>query len=282
MKTSEKPNVLFITGAFVSHSGWDQWVDYFEKLGYNAVAPAWPEKDAAPTVLRARQPHDEGLANLTLTEVIDHYADIAASFDEKPIIIGHSLGGLITQVLVSRGLAKAAVAIHSVPPQGVIPYEFTFLKSTWKVLGLFSSMSKTYLMSFKDFQYAFVNGMPLKQQQEAYNLYAIPESKRVARGGLTSAAAVDFSKPHVPLLITAGSTDNVIPAHLSYRNYKKYKQNGSVLDYKEFQGRNHSVLTQDGWEGDAEFIAKWLKQNAETRKSFFPGVPTSLKEYSEA
>ena len=109
----------------------------------------------------------------------------------------------MTQIIVNRDLAAAGVAIHPVPPLGVFPYEFSFLKAGWKALGLFSSLKKTYLMSFKDWQYAFVNGMPLKAQQEAYDKYTIPESKTVARGGLTSAAKVDFKKYHPPLLITA-------------------------------------------------------------------------------
>ncbi len=99
------------------------------------------------------------MAALTLAEVIDSYVKVVKSFPEKPIVIGHSLGGLMTQIIVNRDLAAAGVAIHPVPPLGVFPYEFSFLKAGWKALGLFSSLKKTYLMSFKDWQYAFVNGM---------------------------------------------------------------------------------------------------------------------------
>lgn len=116
-------------------------------------------------------------------------------------------------------------------------------------------------MSFKDWQYAFVNGMPLDQQKKAYEENTIPESKTVARGGLTSAAKVDFAKPHAPLLITAGSEDTIIPAHLNLRNFKKYaKNNNSVLDYKEFPGRNHFVVGQPTWKEDADYILDWLEK----------------------
>ena len=130
---------------------------------------------------------------------------------EKPIVIGHSLGGLITQIIVNRGLAAAGVAIHSVPPFGVFPYEFSFLRAGWKALGLFTSLRETYLMSFADWQYAFVNGMTLDEQKSAYLQNTIPESKTVARGGLTKAAKVDFKKVHPPLLLTSGDKDNIIP-----------------------------------------------------------------------
>jgi pimeloyl-ACP methyl ester carboxylesterase len=258
MKISPTKTVVFITGAFVTHLSWAEWKAYFESKGYKTYAPAWPYKDDTPAALRARQPNDTNLAQLTLTELVDYYASFIKSLPEKPIVIGHSLGGLVTQIIVNRDLAAAGVAIHSVPPLGVFPYEFSFLKAGWKSLGLFTSLDKTYLMSFKDWQYAFVNGMPLAEQQKAYEDNTIPESKRVARGGLSKAAKVDFEKMHVPLLLTSGDKDHITPAHLNLRNYKRYKRNGSVLDYKAFSGRNHYVINQATWQEDADFILKWI------------------------
>jgi pimeloyl-ACP methyl ester carboxylesterase len=262
MKTINSKTVLFVTGAFVSNSGWDEWKTYFENKGYKTLAPAWPFKEGTAKELRDRQPNDTQLAALTLPELIDHYANIAKQLPEKPIIIGHSLGGLITQILINRGLGVAGVAIHPVPPKGVIPYEFSFLKAGYKVLGIFSSLKKTYLMSLKDWQYAFTNGMTLQEQIDTYEKNTIPESKTVGRGGLSSAAKVDFNKPHVPLLITSGDKDNIIPASMNLRNFKKYSQtNGSVTEYKEFVGRNHFVLGIPTWKEDADYILDWLNKH---------------------
>lgn len=260
MKTSPTKDIVFVTGAFVTNGCWDDWRTFFEHKGYRTVAPAWPFKDGTAAELRARQPHDTDLARLTLAEVVAHYAGIVQAYPEKPIVIGHSLGGLITQIIVNRDLAAAGVAIHSVPTLGVFPYEFSFLKAGWKSLGIFTSLDETYLMSFEDWQYAFVNEMPLEEQQAAYDQFTIPESKVVARGGLTSAAEVDYEKPHAPLLLTSGSLDNIIPAHLNIRNYEKYEKTDSILDYKEFEGRNHFVLGQPTWPEDAEYIYQWLEQ----------------------
>lgn len=260
MKTIKSKTILFITGAFVSHTCWDDWRVYFESKGYDTFAPPWPHKDATAQELRDRQPYDIDLATLTTKELIDHYADFAKNLPEKPILMGHSFGGLITQVLLNRELGVAGVAIHSAPPQGVFPYEFSFLKAGWKVLGLFTSMKKTYMMSFKDWQYAFVNGMEEKDQRASYSKYTIPESKTAARGALTDATKVDYNKPHPPLLFTAGSTDHIMPAHLNYRNYKAYKQNGSILEYKEFPGKNHFVLGLPSWKEDADYILNWLEK----------------------
>ncbi|MEX6688195.1 alpha/beta hydrolase [Danxiaibacter flavus] len=260
MATLKTKQIVFVTGAFVTNGCWDEWRTYFENRGYSTVAPPWPYKNGTAAELRNRQPDDVDLALLTLDEVINSYVDVVNSFPDKPIVIGHSLGGLITQIIVNRGLAAAGVAIHPVPPLGVFPYEFSFLKGGWKSLGLFTSLKKTYLMSFKDWQYAFVNTMPLEEQKTAYEQFTIPESKTVARGGLSKAAKVDFKKSHPPLLITAGSTDNIIPAHLNRRNYNAYKKNGSILEYKEFPNRNHFVLGQPGWQGDADFVYDWLQK----------------------
>lgn len=261
MASIQTKSIVFVTGAFVSNSCWDDWRIYFEGKGYSTNAPAWPFKDGSAAELRARQPNDTALAALTLEQLVNYYADIVKSYPEKPIVIGHSLGGLITQIICNRGLAAAAIAIHSVPTLGVFPYEFSFLKAGWKSLGLFTSLKKTYLMSFRDWQYAFVNGMPLAEQKAAYENLTIPESKTVARGGLTNAAKVDYNKPHPPLLLTSGTDDTITPAHLNIRNFKRYKKdNESILEYKEFAGRNHFVLGQPSWKEDAEYILNWIKR----------------------
>jgi pimeloyl-ACP methyl ester carboxylesterase len=201
MKTINSKTIVFVTGAFVSHLGWDHWKDYFESKGYTILAPAWPHKDGTPQELRNRQPNDTDLAKVRFLDVVDHYADIIRKLPEKPILIGHSLGGLLVQKLLQLDIAAAAIAIHSVPPQGVLSFEWSFIKSLWNPLGLFSSADKTYLMSFKDWQYSFTNDMSLEDQKHAYEISTIPESRRALRDPLSSAGKIDFKKPHPPILI---------------------------------------------------------------------------------
>lgn len=269
MKTKK---VVFITGAFVTHHGWDHWKNYFGEHGYDASAPPWPFKDLSAEDLRDRPPYDTDLASLTLRELVEYYVSIVASYPERPIVIGHSLGGLIAQIILNRGIAAAGVAIHSVPPLGVIPYEFSFLRAGWKSLGLFTSLKKTYLMSFADWQYAFVNGMPLPEQKKAYLENACPESKRVVRGALTPTAIIDWKKPHAPLLLLAGDQDTIMPASLNQRNFRRYPQEGSITEYKEFAGRNHFVLGQPTWKEEADFILEWLEKVLDWNKPDDSGV----------
>ncbi|MVT07867.1 alpha/beta fold hydrolase [Chitinophaga sp. ysch24] len=249
--------IVFLTGAYVSHACWDQWQSFFQEKGYNTMAPPWPGKDADTETLRRRHP-DKHLSAVTMDDVVNHYTSIIQKLPEKPILIGHSFGGLFTQVLLNRGYAAGAVAIHAVPPQGVFPYELNFLKSNLPTLGFFSSLDKTYLMPFKKWQFSFTNGMSLEQQKKGYEQLVIPESKRAARGGLTKAAYVDFSKPHPPLLLLAGTDDQCIPEHLCRRVHKSYRDRNSVTEYV-VNKRNHFVLGLPGWQKDAQFIYNWLQ-----------------------
>ena len=251
--------ILFCTGAYVHNSCWDEWIAYFSDRGYQTIAPPWPGKDADPGVLRSLQP-DARLAGIGMPQLVKHYEDIARGLPEKPIIIGHSFGGLIAQILMNKGLAAACVAIHAAPPQGVLPYELNFYKANAKAFGYFSSLKKTYLMPFKTWQFAFANGLDSATQRSTYNALAIPESKRILRGGLSKAAKIDFKKPHAPLLILAGSQDQCIPAHLCRRVYQRYTDRSSVIAYVEKQ-RSHLVLGLSTWEEDAGFILQWIQEN---------------------
>ncbi|MEO6980990.1 MAG: alpha/beta hydrolase [Mucilaginibacter sp.] len=257
MSTTTSKTIVFITGAFVSNTCWDQWKVYFELQGYQTLAPAWPYKDAPACTLRQRHP-DAEVASQRLANLTDYFADIVKKLPEKPILIGHSMGGLITQLLVQQDLAAAGIAIHSLQPQGIFTFKFSFYKAGWGALGFFTDTRKTYLMSFAGWQYAFTNGMSYNEQKEAYYNLLVPESKLLVRDATTSAAKVDFTRPHAPLLFLSGSADRFIPASLNYTNYKKYSHSQSVTDYKEFVGRNHFVLGQPGWEEHADFILNWL------------------------
>jgi len=251
-------SILFCTGAYVYHSCWDAWVAYFNDQGYEAIAPPWPGKNDDPNILRRRHP-DARLAAVTMPQLVKHYEDIARNLSEKPIVIGHSFGGLIAQILMNKGLASACVAIHAVPPQGVLPYEIDFYRSNTKAFGYFTSLQKTYLISFKTWKFAFANGLEPAAQRSSYEDLAIPESKRILRGGLTNSARVDFKQPHPPLLIVAGSQDQCIPAHLCRRVYQRYTDRSSVISFVEKQ-RSHLVLGLRTWKENAEFIYQWLQE----------------------
>lgn len=261
MQTENPKTILFITGAFVSNESWDEWRDFYENKGYKTVAPPWPYKNDTAEKLRKRHP-DQEIASIRLQQLLDYFEEIARSFSEKPIIIGHSIGGLMAQILNQKGLAAAAIAIHSVPPQGILSFKFSFLKAGWGPLGFFTSAKKTFLMTFSQWQYAFTNDMPFELQKSGYEQLAIPESKLVVRDTITSVAKVDFSKPHRPLLLISGDNDHTIPHQLNQKNFKKYTDKNSITDFKLFSGRNHFVLGQPGWQEIAIYILEWISEKS--------------------
>ena len=263
-KTEESVNkvssrtILFIHGAFVNYQCWDEWKSFFEKNGYTTVVPPWPHKNATAVELRNRQP-DSKVASIRLQQLVDYYDSIAKGLPEKPILVGHSIGGLIVQLLLQRDCGAAGVLIHSLPPKGAAT-NFTMLRSAKKALGFFTSTKKSYLMSFKKWQFAYTNGMSLDQQKVAYEKFAVPETKLGLRDAIKKVAKINFKKSHAPILFIAGSIDHSTPASVNKSNFKKYKKHdvNSVTDLKEFEGRNHFVLGQPSWKEDASYVLSWL------------------------
>ncbi len=249
--------VVFIHGMYMTPLCWENWLSYFGSRGYQYFAPAWPGRDQPIETLRKNHP-DPQLGNLTLSKIIDHLAETIRKLDEKPILIGHSMGALAVQILVQRDLAAAGVAIDSAPPMGIITAKWPFLKSNWPHITPFVSPDSPIEMTFERFQYTFVNTLPLEEQKTAYDRYVVPESRRVPRESLT--AKIDFKKPHPPLLLIAGSADNLIPASLNKTNYNKYKHSSSTTDFKEFAGRTHFIIGQKNWEEVADYILAWLNE----------------------
>ncbi len=193
---------------------------------------------------------------IDITRVVKQYTEKVKLLSEKPIIIGHSMGGLIVQLLLQQNLALAGVAIDSAPPMGLITAKWSFLKSNWPHITPFISKEKPIAMTFERFQYTFVNSMPLADQKLAYEKYVVPESRQVPLEALS--ARIDFSKPHPPLLFISGGADHIVPAALNKANFNRYKRSASKIDYKEFPGRVHFTIGQQGWENVANYILAWL------------------------
>ena len=252
-------SIVFITGTFIGQNCWDEWKLFFESKGYNCIAPAWPFKDAPPEELRNRHP-DLAIASNRLASVTDYFADAIRVFPQKPIMIGHSIGGLIVQLLLQRRLGAAGVAIHSFPPAGINTFKFSFAKAVWEAMAFFTSAKKSYLVSFQKWKRSFVNGLSCEQQKQLYYKYAIPESKGIIRDAFRCTVRVNFNKPHTPLLFTSGCRDRIIPDALNFINYKNYKNSNSITGYKRFKSHGHLVFDSPLWQEEAEFILSWLQQ----------------------
>lgn len=253
-KIQPTKTIVLIHGMYLTPDSWQEWKTYFEKQGYTVMAPAWPQHERSVAELRV---DSAALNRLTLAEVVDHYRQIIKALPEKPILIGHSMGGLVTQLLLQEGLAAAGVAIDSAPPKGLISLKYSFLKSNWGVINPFAPKTPLRL-SPEQFAYGFVNTLPKAEQQRIYERYTVPESRTVGKGPSTPTAAIDFSKPRVPLLLIAGAEDHTIPASLNYRNFKKYAKSPSTTEFVLFPGRSHFIIGQPGWQEVAKTVLDWL------------------------
>ena len=255
--------VVFIHGLWMHTSTWQQWMDYFNEQGYETLNPAWPGD--SPTVAACRS-NPAAIANRGVAEIVDSYAKIIATLPELPIVIGHSFGGLIAQILLGRDLASACIAIDPAPVKGVWQLPFSVLKAALPVLGNPFNYKKTNSLTFKQFRYGFANAIPEKEAKELYDRWTIPAPcKPLFQAAIASFAGTETkvntqNTKRGPLLITGGEKDNQAPPILGKASIKKY--NSAVIsDFKLFEGRGHSLAIDSGWKEIADYSLTWLKKN---------------------
>ena len=251
--------VVFVTGAFLGNNCWDEWISYFESVGYKCIAPAWPFKNASPEELRNRHP-DAAIASNTINTITNYFASIIQRMPEKPILIGHSVGGLVVQLLLQRGMASAGVGIHSFPTAGISRFRFSFFKEWWPAMGFFSPVTQTYMMTFRKWRNAVANDIEGEDQKQFFYKYATPESKLLVRELFGRITKIDLKKPHAPLLLLSGSQDKMIPTFLNQINYESYRDSFSIRDHKKFDSHGHLVFDSPFWKEEAEYVFNWLQQ----------------------
>jgi alpha-beta hydrolase superfamily lysophospholipase len=260
-KPMSSKTVVFVHGMYVTPTCWAGWQKHFEQRGYRTVAPAWPEHDPPAAAQRDKHPN-AALAALTLDDVLARYRQVIAGLPEKPILVGHSMGGLVVQLLLQEGLGTVGVAIDSAPPKGVISFKWSFLKSNWRHI---TGSDKTPAISDEQhFRYAFVNTLPEAEQHQAWLSEVVPESRRVGKGPTTKTAKIDFAKARPPLLMIAGEKDHIIPPALNKKNAAKYRA-PNVTDFKEFPGRDHWIIAAPGWQEVADYALGWISSQSQLR-----------------
>ena len=167
--------VVFVHGQWLHATSWDPWVDLFREAGYAPLAPGWPG-DADTAEETRRQP--DRVARKGIDDVVAHYAEIIRGLDRKPIVIGHSFGGLITQKLAGQGLAAGAVAIDPAPFRGVLPLPVSALRSAFPVLGNPLNKKKAVALTYEQFRYGFANEVSEEEAHELYEAYPVAGAGR--------------------------------------------------------------------------------------------------------
>jgi len=259
---TDRTPLMFIHGAWLSSNSWENFADYFEHRGYDVSAPEWPRKEGGVEELREASDEIEGLG---LTEIVDHYEQEIQALDEPPVLIGHSYGGLIVELLLDRGLGRAGVAMSPAPPKGILVLPFSTLKAGAPALAHPSKWHGVVPLTLDEFTYGFVNTFSPEDAAAAFEKYAVPETGQIffeagfANFHLHPPTEVHFkSGDRAPLLIVGAEKDHTVPASLSHKQYEKYEKSPAPTDYIEFAGRPHLMMIGEGWEEIAAGIESWV------------------------
>ena len=259
--SGESKTIVLIHGLWMTPTSWNRFREFYEQRGYRVLAPAWPRMQGTLEELR-RNPSK--LAGLGLLEITEHYEKIVRSLDERPILIGHSMGGLIVQLLLDRGLGAAGVSINGTAPKGIYRLPLSAIKAANPVLSNPFNFWRCVMLTFEQFRYAFANNMSAHDAKAIYEREVVPGPGRpifqAAFANFTPMAATDVNHSkcdRAPLLLIAGTEDLLVPPILNRINYNLYRFSAATTEYKEFTNRSHLIIAQKGWEEVAEFALSW-------------------------
>ena len=262
---SGRQPVVFVHGLWLLPSSWDAWRAHFEDLGYATLAPAWP--DDAETVEQARA-NPDAFAGKSVGQVTDHVAEVIRLLHRKPIVIGHSFGGLITQKLAGMGLATAAVAIDPAPFRGVLPLPLSALKASSPVLANPANYNRAVALTFDQYRFAFANAVSADEAAELYRTYPVAAPGRplfqAATANLnprTEASVDTLRADRGPLLVISGEQDNTVPWAIANASYKKQLRNPNPTEIIEIPGRGHSLVVDSGWREVADTAIAFLARH---------------------
>jgi pimeloyl-ACP methyl ester carboxylesterase len=261
---SGRPPVVFIHGLWLLASSWDRWGAVFDGAGYAPVLAGWPDD---PDTVEEGNEQPTVFAGKTVGQVADHYAEVIGELNKKPAVIGHSFGGLLTQIVAGRGLSAASVAIDAAPFRGVLPLPISSLRAAKPVLGNPANRHRAVPLTYDQFRYAFANAVSEKEARELYDTFVVPASGvplfQAAAANLNpwSQAKVDTHNPdRGPLLIVSGEKDNIVPRTIADATYKHQLKNPGVTEFVEITGRGHALTIDQGWREVANLALAFVQR----------------------
>ena len=261
---TERTPVVFVHGLWLLPSSWDRWAAHFEQAGYAPVSLSWPDD---PETVKEANEHPEVMAGKTVGQVADHLAELIGTLTRKPAIVGHSFGGLLTQILAGRGLSAASVAIDPAPFRGVLPLPISALRSSAPVLSNPANRNRAVPLTYDQFRYGFANAVGEEEARELYETYAVPAPGaplfQAATANLNpwTEAKVDTENPdRGPLLIISGEKDHTVPWSIANASYKKQQHNKNVTEITEIKDRGHALTIDHGWQEVADTALSFVRR----------------------
>ena len=260
------PTVVLIHGFWVTPRSWEEWVARYESQGRTVLAPAYPGLEVEVEALNA---DPSPLEALTVEGILEHLESVVAPLEQPPILIGHSAGGVFTQLLLDRGFGAAGVAINSAPTEGVRVLPPSQLKATFSILSHPSTRHKPVPLTPEQWHYAFATTLDEEGSRTLYDRYHVPASGAIFWESVLANVKPGHQATHVdyhnderaPLLFITGSEDNLMPPSIQHSNAKHYKSE-TVTEVKDFEGRDHATIATPGWEEVADHALSWARNQA--------------------
>ena len=261
--TASRTPVVFIHGLWLHATSWNRWLDLYRDAGYEPIAPGWPGE---PETVRAARENPDLVADTGIDDAVGHFAEIIGALDVKPIIIGHSFGGLLAEKLLGQDLAAAAVAIDPAQIKGVLPLPLAQIRAALPVLGNPANLHKAISLTAKQFRFGFGNELSEEESDDLYEQWSIPAPARP----LFQAAAANFvvhseakvntaNQTRGPLLLISGKQDHTVPDVTTRSTLKQYRDSTAVTELRQFEGRGHSLTIDSGWREVADATLEWLQ-----------------------
>ena len=267
---SGRPAIVFVHGLWLLPSSWDRWQTFFDEAGYSTLAPGWPDDPETVTEARA---HPEVFAGKSIKEVADHFDQVIRRLKTKPAVIGHSFGGLLTQLLAGRGLSAASVAIDPAPFRGVLPLPISSLRAASPALRNPFNRGRAVALTYDQFRYGFANAVSEEEAHQLYETFAVPTPAKplfqAAGANLNpwTEDKVDTRNPsRGPLLILDGELDHIVPWSIANASYKQQAKNPGVTEIQKIAGRGHALTIDSGWQEVAQISLAFVQR-------YLPGSP---------
>jgi alpha-beta hydrolase superfamily lysophospholipase len=258
--------VIFIHGLWLHPLSWTEWAGMFQAAGYPTMAPGWP---GVPATVGAARANPDSIANHGIDDVTSHYAAIINGLPAKPVLIGHSFGGMIAEKLLGQDLAAAAIAIDAAQIKGVLPLPLSSLRSTLPVFRNPANKHLAVSLTAEQFRFSFGNAIDPGESDTLYKQWTIPAPGRP----LFEAAAANFSlhspakvntaiDDRGPLLLIMGGQDHTVPEAITKATLKQYRHSHAINDLIEFPDRGHSLTIDHGWRDVAGACLDWLDKHS--------------------
>jgi pimeloyl-ACP methyl ester carboxylesterase len=259
--------IVLIHGFWVTPRSWEDWIAHYEAKGYRVLAPAYPGFEVEVEALNA---DPTPIESVTVPDIIEHLEDVVGALETPPILIGHSAGGVFTQILLDHGFGACGVTINSAPTEGVKRIPLSQIRASFPVLKNPANRHKAVGFTFEQWQYTFTNTFDEDEGRRLYERYHIPASGAIFWGSALANIHPGHDDTWVsyknenrkPLLFISGTSDNLMPPSIQRSNAKHYKAEGLVTEVKEYPGP-HLLPSAPGWEGVADDALAWAVEHTQ-------------------